>query len=44
MAMILYPAAHKELAKKNAQKRGLLTEFCSQTRPDKVNFPCEIAS
>ena len=36
---IIYPAAHKELAKKMIKNGGLLTEFCSQTRPDKVNFP-----
>ncbi|MBK7008832.1 MAG: DNA-protecting protein DprA [Saprospiraceae bacterium] len=36
---IIYPATHKELAKKMIKNGGLLTEFCSQTRPDKVNFP-----
>lgn len=36
---VIYPAAHKELAKKMLKNGGLLTEFCSQTRPDKVNFP-----
>ncbi|MBK8701849.1 MAG: DNA-protecting protein DprA [Saprospiraceae bacterium] len=36
---IIYPSAHRDLAKKMMKNGGLLTEFCSQTKPDKVNFP-----
>lgn len=36
---IIYPGEHKDLAKKMLLNGGLLTEFCSRTKPDKVNFP-----
>ena len=35
----IYPYAHKEVAKKMIQHGGLLTEFMSETLPDKQNFP-----
>jgi DNA processing protein len=35
----LYPAAHTNYAKKMVQQGGLLTEFMSQTNPDRENFP-----
>lgn len=35
----LYPFAHKEIAKKMQLNGGLLTEFLSQTKPDRQNFP-----
>lgn len=35
----LYPPEHRELAHKILENGGLLTEFCSGTKPDKVNFP-----
>jgi DNA processing protein len=37
---IIYPAQHKNLAKDILNNEGgLLTEFCSDTKPDKHNFP-----
>jgi len=35
----IYPAAHKNTAKKMTENGGLLTEFCSNTNPDRENFP-----
>lgn len=35
----IYPYAHKEVAKKMIQNGGLLTEFMSETLPDRQNFP-----
>ena len=35
----IYPAQNKSLAKQIATQGGLLTEFISQTNPDKQNFP-----
>jgi DNA processing protein len=35
----LYPADNRELAKKMKNKGGLLTEFLSNTTPDRENFP-----
>ena len=35
----IYPAQNKSLAKQMANQGGLLTEFISQTNPDKQNFP-----
>jgi len=35
----IYPAANRELAKKIVTYGGLLTEFLSQTKPDRENFP-----
>ncbi|MDD6553676.1 MAG: DNA-processing protein DprA [Prevotellaceae bacterium] len=34
----LYPAAHRETAKKMINNGGLITEFLTQTRAEKVNF------
>lgn len=36
---IVYPAAHKGLARDMTRHGGLLTEFISGTQPDKQNFP-----
>ncbi len=36
---ILYPPQNKSLAKQMVEHGGLLTEFMSQTNPDKQNFP-----
>lgn len=36
---MIYPSAHSNLAKKIEKEGGLLTEFMSNTRPDKENFP-----
>jgi DNA processing protein len=36
---LIYPAAHNGLAKRMLQKGGLVTEFPSQTTPDRQNFP-----
>ena len=36
---MVYPYAHRETAKKMVQEGGLLTEFMSQTNPDRQNFP-----
>jgi DNA processing protein len=36
---IIYPAEHKELAKKMIYHGGVLTEFGWGTKPDRVNFP-----
>lgn len=36
---IIYPAAHKGLARDMTRHGGLLTEFISGTQPDKQNFP-----
>lgn len=35
----IYPAAHREIALQMLDKGGLITEFCSGTIPDRVNFP-----
>jgi DNA processing protein len=35
----IYPAENKSLAAKMLTKGGLLTEFCSNTKPDRQNFP-----
>jgi DNA processing protein len=35
----LYPAIHKPVAEKMIQNGGLLTEFITETNPDKENFP-----
>ncbi|MCO6496045.1 MAG: DNA-processing protein DprA [Chitinophagaceae bacterium] len=35
----IYPAENRELSKKMTQKGGLLTEFSSETIPDRMNFP-----
>lgn len=35
----IYPAAHREVARQMLDKGGLLTEFCSGTIPDRMNFP-----
>ena len=35
----IYPYAHKEIAKKMVENGALLTEFLSQTNPDRQNFP-----
>ncbi|MBX3238952.1 MAG: DNA-processing protein DprA [Chitinophagaceae bacterium] len=35
----IYPAANKGLAKEMLFKGGLLTDFMSETKPDKPNFP-----
>lgn len=34
----LYPSAHRDTAKQMLQQGGLLTEYMSETRSDKVNF------
>ncbi|MBK6363615.1 MAG: DNA-protecting protein DprA [Saprospiraceae bacterium] len=36
---IMYPAPNRSLAEKMLHSGGLLTEFPSQTKPDKENFP-----
>lgn len=35
----IYPSQNKSLAKEMIQQGGLLTEFMSDTKPDKQNFP-----
>lgn len=35
----IYPAAHREVAYQMIAQGGLLTEFCSGTIPDRMNFP-----
>jgi len=35
----IYPAQHRELAEKMITNGGILTEFPSQTKPDRENFP-----
>jgi DNA processing protein len=35
----IYPTEHRSLAKKMQLHGGLLTEFCSDSKPDKANFP-----
>ncbi|MFN0275948.1 MAG: DNA-processing protein DprA [Chitinophagales bacterium] len=35
----IYPAVHKETAKKMMENGGILTEFMSNALPDKQNFP-----
>lgn len=35
----IYPSVHKSVAEKMIQQGGLLTEFMSETNPDKENFP-----
>lgn len=35
----LYPPAHKTVADKIIEKGGLLTDFISETNPDRENFP-----
>ncbi len=34
----IYPSAHRETAKKMVSQGGLLTEYMSQTKADKINF------
>jgi len=36
---VLYPVAHQSIAKKMQEQGGLITEFLSETIPDKENFP-----
>lgn len=35
----IYPPMHTELAKKMIGQGGLVTDFCSGTKPDRENFP-----
>ncbi|MGB4776118.1 MAG: DNA-processing protein DprA [Daejeonella sp.] len=35
----IYPAQHRNLAEKMLENGGLLTEFLSETKPDRENFP-----
>ncbi len=35
----VYPSVHSNFAKKMTEQGGLLTEFLSETNPDKENFP-----
>lgn len=35
----IYPLAHKPIAEKMLEQGGLLTEFMSETNPDRENFP-----
>ena len=35
----IYPGENKNLAKQMTEQGGLLTDFCSGTKPDKQNFP-----
>ncbi|MFZ1528744.1 MAG: DNA-processing protein DprA [Ferruginibacter sp.] len=35
----IYPSENKTLAKQMTENGGLLTDFCSGTKPDKQNFP-----
>lgn len=35
----IYPPAHKQLAVEMLEQGGLLTDFMSQTQPDRQNFP-----
>ncbi len=35
----LYPSQHKKLASDMLEKGGLLTDFMSETKPDRENFP-----
>lgn len=35
----IYPALHRSVAEKMIERGGLLTEFPSQTNPDRQNFP-----
>ncbi|MBC7937109.1 MAG: DNA-protecting protein DprA, partial [Rhizobacter sp.] len=35
----MYPHQNKSLAKQMTEQGGLLTDFCSGTKPDKQNFP-----
>lgn len=35
----IYPAAHRDLASRMLENGGLLTEFPSETNPDRQNFP-----
>ena len=34
----IYPSAHRETAKQMLEQGGLLTEYMTETRPDKINF------
>ncbi|MBX7242166.1 MAG: DNA-processing protein DprA [Bacteroidia bacterium] len=36
---IIYPGVHAEKAKQMLEKGGLISEFCSGTKPDMNNFP-----
>ncbi|MBC7886069.1 MAG: DNA-protecting protein DprA, partial [Saprospiraceae bacterium] len=36
---IIYPSEHKALSKKMIENGGVLTEFPSETKPDRENFP-----
>jgi DNA processing protein len=35
----IYPSTHKETAKKMLENGGLITDFISEAKPDKENFP-----
>jgi DNA processing protein len=35
----IYPSEHRDLARKMIKHGGLITEFCSETKPDRANFP-----
>ncbi|MHC8948209.1 DNA-processing protein DprA [Sphingobacterium hungaricum] len=35
----IYPTSHREIAEKMLENGGLLTEYPSETNPDKTNFP-----
>ncbi len=35
----IYPSAHRPVAEKMVENGGLITEFISQTNPDRENFP-----
>ena len=35
----LYPSTHKPIAEKMLEQGGLVTEFISETKPDRENFP-----
>lgn len=36
---MIYPALHKNIAEKMCRRGGLITDFLSNTNPDKQNFP-----
>ena len=35
----MYPAVHSNIARKMEKQGGILTEFISETNPDRENFP-----
>ena len=35
----IYPSVHKSVSKKMAEQGGLITDYMSQTNPDRENFP-----